>query len=135
MHPVGVPKRPSVPVTGDVCGLGTPGIWPSAEREARSSDDRLAEVPSHWRWLRTSDSAGSDYLSLRYAHLAPDQRRVAVAKLNDYPVLALTLRLPWEGCRRCGAILLILWWKGRDSNPDPGIMSSDTPKACCQAQL
>ena len=78
---------------------------------------------------------GPDYLSLRYAHLAPDQRRVAVAKLSDYPVLALTLRLPWEGCRRCGAILLILWWKGRDSNPDPGIMSSDTPKACCQAQL
>ena len=36
-------------------------------------------------------------MSLRYAHLAPDQRRVAVAKLNDHPVLALTLRLPREG--------------------------------------
>ena len=107
MHPVGVPKRPSVPVTGDVCGLGTPGIWPSAEREARSSDDRLAEVPSHWRWLRTSDSAGSDYLSLRYAHLAPDQRRVAVAKLNDYPVLRLLCAYRGRACRRRGAILLI----------------------------
>ena len=32
-------------------------------------------------------------MSLRYAHLAPDQRREAVAKLNDQPVLALTLRL------------------------------------------
>jgi integrase len=36
-------------------------------------------------------------MSLRYAHLAPDQRREAVAKLNEKPVLALTLRLPWEG--------------------------------------
>ena len=36
-------------------------------------------------------------MSLRYAHLAPDQRREAVAKLNEKPILALTLRLPWEG--------------------------------------
>jgi integrase len=34
-------------------------------------------------------------MTLRYAHLAPDQRREAVAKLNDQPVLALTVRLPW----------------------------------------
>jgi hypothetical protein len=31
-------------------------------------------------------------MSLRYAHLAPD--REAVAKLNEQPILALTLRLP-----------------------------------------
>jgi hypothetical protein len=36
-------------------------------------------------------------ISLRYAHLAPDQRREAVAKLNEKPILALTLRLPWSG--------------------------------------
>jgi integrase len=36
-------------------------------------------------------------MSLRYAHLAPDQRRQAVAKLNERPILTLTLRLPWEG--------------------------------------
>jgi integrase len=36
-------------------------------------------------------------MSLRYAHLAPDQRREAVAKLNEKPVLALSLRLPWAG--------------------------------------
>ena len=36
-------------------------------------------------------------MSLRYAHLAPDQRREAVAKLNEKPVLALTMRLKWEG--------------------------------------
>lgn len=33
-------------------------------------------------------------MSLRYAHLAPDQRREAMAKLNEKPILALTLRLP-----------------------------------------
>jgi hypothetical protein len=36
-------------------------------------------------------------MSLRYAHLAPDQVREAVAKFNEKPILALTLRLPWEG--------------------------------------
>ena len=35
-------------------------------------------------------------MSLRYAHLAPDQRRQAVAKLNDMPLLALTMRLQWD---------------------------------------
>lgn len=35
-------------------------------------------------------------MSLHYAHLAPDQRREAVAKLNEKPVLALTLRLQWR---------------------------------------
>jgi integrase len=38
---------------------------------------------------------GTVQMSLRYAHLAPDQRREAVAKLNEKPILALTLRLPW----------------------------------------
>jgi hypothetical protein len=31
-------------------------------------------------------------MSLRYAHLAPDQRREAVAKLDEKPILALTMR-------------------------------------------
>jgi hypothetical protein len=35
-------------------------------------------------------------MSLRYAHLAPDQRREAVVKLNDKPLLALSLRLQWN---------------------------------------
>ena len=34
-------------------------------------------------------------MSLRYAHVAPDQAREALAKLNERPILALTLRLPW----------------------------------------
>jgi integrase len=33
-------------------------------------------------------------MSLRYAHLAPDQRREAVAMLNQRPILTLTVRLP-----------------------------------------
>jgi integrase len=36
-------------------------------------------------------------MSLRYAHLAPDQRQEAVAKLNEKPVLSLSMRLEWEG--------------------------------------
>jgi hypothetical protein len=34
-------------------------------------------------------------MTLRYAHLAPDQRRDAVAKLNERPISALTMRLLW----------------------------------------
>ena len=30
------------------------------------------------------------------ATMAPDQRREAVAKLNEKPVLALTMRLQWD---------------------------------------
>jgi len=36
-------------------------------------------------------------MSLRYAHLAPDQRCEAVAKLDEKPMFALTVRLPWIG--------------------------------------
>jgi hypothetical protein len=36
---------------------------------------------------------GSVAMSLRYAHLA-DQRREAVAKLDERPLYALTVRLP-----------------------------------------
>ena len=58
-------------------------------------------------------------MSLRYAHLAPDQRREAVAKLNEKPLLPLTMRLQWDGFRRGVTTALIQWWKGRDSNPRP----------------
>jgi hypothetical protein len=43
-------------------------------------------------------------MSLRYTHLAPDQRREAVAKLNEKPILALTLRLPWNGLHLTGHV-------------------------------
>jgi site-specific recombinase XerD len=35
-------------------------------------------------------------MSLHYAHLAPDPRQEAVAKLNEMPILTLTMRLPWN---------------------------------------
>jgi hypothetical protein len=41
-------------------------------------------------------------MSLGYAHLAPDQRREAVAKLDEKPLLALTMRLQWEGSSAVG---------------------------------
>jgi hypothetical protein len=40
---------------------------------------------------------GSVGMSLRYAHLAPDQRREAVAKLNKKTLLTFTMRLQWDG--------------------------------------
>jgi integrase len=45
---------------------------------------------------------GSVGMSLRYAHLAPDQRREAVAKLNEKPLLTMTMRLQWEGFSAAG---------------------------------
>src|SRR3989440_4862874 len=37
-------------------------------------------------------------MTLRYAHLAPDQRRESVDKLNERPLFsALTMRLSWDG--------------------------------------
>jgi hypothetical protein len=35
-------------------------------------------------------------MSLRYAHLAPDQRCEAVAKLGERPVMTATIKLPSE---------------------------------------
>jgi hypothetical protein len=47
--------------------------------------------------LHSAMGCNTAQMSLRYAHLAPDQRREAAAKLNEKQILALTLRLPWEG--------------------------------------
>ena len=64
-------------------------------------------------------------MSLRYAHLAPDQRRKAVAKLNETPILALTLRLPWNGLQPWSTYLFEgNGGKGGNRTLDPGIMSA-----------
>lgn len=64
-------------------------------------------------------------MSLRYAHLAPDQRREAVAKLNEKPILALTLRLPWNDLQtRCLYPIESNGGKGGNRTLDPGIMRS-----------
>jgi integrase len=64
-------------------------------------------------------------MSLRYAHLAPDQRREAVTKLNEKPLLALTMRLPWNA-DPSGASYAIdsIGGKGGTRTLDPGIMSA-----------
>jgi hypothetical protein len=64
-------------------------------------------------------------MSLRYAHLAPDQRREAVAKLNEKPILALTLRLPWNSFQPgCAYPIELNGGKGGNRTLDPGIMSA-----------
>ncbi len=63
-------------------------------------------------------------MSLRYAHLAPDQRREAVAKLNEKPLLALTVRLPWDGPQAAAPYHFdSIGGKGGTRTLDPGIMS------------
>ncbi len=42
-------------------------------------------------------------MSLRYAHLAPDQRCEAVAKLDERPLFAMTMRLPWHSVSPMGS--------------------------------
>jgi hypothetical protein len=62
-------------------------------------------------------------LSLRYAHLAPGQRREAVAKLNEKPVLALTMHLPWNGFQNAASYAFDFnGGKGGNRTLDPGIM-------------
>src|SRR3954469_7871611 len=62
-------------------------------------------------------------MSLRYAHLAPDQRREALAKLNEKPIPAHTLRLPWIGVQAGSAYPIELnGGKGGNRTLDPGIM-------------
>ena len=64
-------------------------------------------------------------MSLRYAHLARDQRREALAKLNEKPIVALTMRLSW-GSEPTGDLYPIdlIGGKGGTRTLDPGIMSA-----------
>jgi len=65
-------------------------------------------------------------MTLRYAHLAPDQRREAVAKLNERPLCsALTMRLSWEGRpAEVSYPIDLIGGKGGNRTLDPGIMSA-----------
>jgi hypothetical protein len=81
------------------------------EDEMRRARHRLVRRHCHCAICRRGSrdllGHGSVQMSLRYAHLAPDQRREAVAKLNDKPILALTLRLQWQGPQPMCSIRLI----------------------------
>jgi integrase len=88
--------------------VGFQMAWETVLKRARISNFRWHDLRHHFasrpvqngvplNTVRDLLGHGSVGMSLRYAHLAPDQRREAVAKLNEKPVLALTMRLQWEG--------------------------------------
>ena len=83
--------------------------WAKLLKRARISHFRWHDLRHHFasslvqhgvplNTVRDLLGHSSVQMSLRYAHLAPDQRREAVAKLNEKPILALTMRLPWNVC-------------------------------------
>ena len=61
---------------------------------ATTSPRRLVQLGVPLNTVRDLLGHSSIAMSLRYAHLAPNQRREAVAMLNQRPILALTVRLP-----------------------------------------
>src|SRR5207302_3351338 len=87
---------------------GFQSAWEKVLKRARISKFRWHDLRHHFasrlvqqgvplNTVRDLPGHGSVGMSLRYAHLAPDQRREAVAKLNEKPLLTLTMRLQWEG--------------------------------------
>jgi integrase len=97
---------PGARVFGVTTGFQT--AWEKVLKRARISKFRWHDLRHHFasrlvqqgvplNTVRDLLGHGSVGMSLRYAHLAPDQRREAVAKLNEKPLLTLTMRLQWEG--------------------------------------
>jgi integrase len=95
----------------DVVGFQT--AWETVLKRARISNFRWHDLRHHFasrlvqngvplNTVRDLLGHGSVGMSLRYAHLAPDQRREAVAKLNEKPLLTMTMRLQWEGFSAAG---------------------------------
>jgi integrase len=87
---------------------GFQSAWEKVLKRARISKFRWHDLRHHFasrlvqkgvplNTVRDLLGHGSVGMSLRYAHLAPDQRREAVSKLNERPLLTLTMRLRWEG--------------------------------------
>jgi integrase len=62
---------------------------------------RLVQLGVPLNTVRDLLGHSSVAMSLRYAHLAPDQRREAVAKLDEKPLVALTPRLQPESLFDC----------------------------------
>jgi integrase len=87
---------------------GFQSAWEKVLKRARISKFRWHDLRHHFasrlvqkgvplNTVRDLLGHGSVGMSLRYAHLAPDQRREAVSKLNERPLVTLTVRLQWEG--------------------------------------
>jgi integrase len=87
---------------------GFQAAWEGVLKRARISNFRWHDLRHHFasrlaqqgvplNTVRDFLGHSTVGMSLRYAHLAPDQRREAVAKLNEKPVLSLSMRLKWEG--------------------------------------
>lgn len=86
---------------------GFQSAWEKVLKRARISKFRWHDLRHHFasrlvqkgvplNTVRDLLGHGSVGMSLRYAHLAPDQRREAVSKLNERPLLTLSMRLQWE---------------------------------------
>jgi integrase len=89
--------------------------WPKLLKRANTTKFRWHDLRHHFasrlvqlgvplNTVRDLLGHSSVAMSLRYAHLAPDQRREAVAKLNEKPLLALTLRLQSGSPSHCTAL-------------------------------
>jgi integrase len=89
--------------------------WPKLLRRANITNFRWHDMRHHFasrlvqlgvplNTVRDLLGHSSVAMSLRYAHLAPDQRREAVAKLNEKPLLALTLRLQSGSPSSCAVL-------------------------------
>jgi integrase len=87
---------------------GFQAAWERVLKRARISNFRWHDLRHHFasrlvqhgvplNTVRDLLGHGTVGMSLRYAHLAPDQRREAVAKLNEKPILVLSMSLKWEG--------------------------------------
>jgi integrase len=87
---------------------GFQSAWEKMLKRARISKFRWHDLRHHFasrlvqkgvplNTVRDLLGHGSVGMSLRYAHLAPDQRREAVAKINEKPILTLSMSLKWEG--------------------------------------
>jgi hypothetical protein len=57
---------------------------------------RLVQLGVPLNTVRDLLGHSSVAMSIRYAHLAPDQRREAVAKLDEKPLLALTVGITFR---------------------------------------
>src|SRR5207245_7872576 len=88
--------------------IGLQTAWEKVLRRARISKFRSHDLRHHFasrlvqqdvplNTVRDLLGHGSVGMSLRYANIAPEQRREAGVKINEKPLLSVTMRLQWAG--------------------------------------